>query len=233
MVTIFHLMLQRNHFFIFLLCYFLFVFNIGYSQTYYYKQIKVIQEQIEKVGNETGQFITFNPKGCYDSDKEGISVGNGFLKYIKTENNIRIYKGDSFWGEAYYYVSTDFKRINISLQNEVKIYVYTKEYSTNRTTSYYVKNNTINTIPITTTSPLETISNISNGQEMEHSKLVRTTCSFCKGTGLNPLKTYGPDYTGGSVITLQYCEICGKMDKYHQHETCPSCGGKGYTESYK
>lgn len=68
---------------------------------------------------------------------------------------------------------------------------------------------------------------------MEHSKLVRTTCSFCKGTGLNPLKTYGPDYTGGSVITLQYCEICGKMDKYHQHETCPSCGGKGYTESYK
>lgn len=231
MVLIFYSLTQKKYF-LFIL-FLLFVYNIGHSQTYYYKQIKVIQNQIEKIGNETGQFITFNSKGCYDSDKEGISVGNGFLKYIKTENNIRIYKGDSYWGEAYYYVSIDFKRINIKLRNKFEIYVYTKENPANRMTSYYTKNNTTSPVPVIMTSPLETISNISNSQDVKQSKLVRTTCSFCKGSGISPLKSYGPDYTGGRIVTIQYCETCGKMDEYHYHESCPSCGGKGYIESYK
>ena len=62
-------------------------------------------------------------------------------------------------------------------------------------------------------------------------QLKKTMCSFCNGTGKNPLKSFGPQYTS-EVVTLQYCEICGAMSEIHYHDSCPSCLGKGYTESY-
>lgn len=40
-------------------------------------------------------------------------------------------------------------------------------------------------------------------------------CTFCNGTGLSPIKSYGPDFTGS-----------GKQG--HYHETCPACRGLGY-----
>ena len=62
--------------FIFLHIVFCFICNWAICQTYYYQQIKIVKNDVEKSGDNTGQFITFTPNACYDSDKEGYSVNN-------------------------------------------------------------------------------------------------------------------------------------------------------------
>lgn len=204
------------------------------AQTYFYKQIKVVIDDQPYSGNNTGQFITFNEKGCYDSDKEGYTVNNGFLKYIKTDKHIRIYWGDSYWGKAYYYITENLDRINVKLVVEDKIYVYAKSDPTNEKTSYYAKNRTTGRNPIILTSPDQSFGDKSSQTTHGTSKhLVRKTCTFCNGTGKNPLKFFAADYTGGRVVTIEYCPICGKSEEKHYHETCPSCRGLGYTEVYE
>lgn len=64
-------------------------------------------------------------------------------------------------------------------------------------------------------------------------KLVRKTCTFCNGSGKNPAKEYGPDYTGGREITIDYCPICNTSGRSHYHTSCPSCLGRGYNEVYE
>lgn len=202
------------------------------AQTYYYKQTKVVIDDQPHPGDNTGQFITFNEKGCYDSDNEGYTVDNGFLKYIKTKNHIRVYWGDSYWGKAYYHVSENLDRINVKLVGENKIYVYSRSAPTNAKTSYYAKNSAEDKNHFILVSPVQSgeSSPVRPGQTK---RLIRKTCTFCKGTGKNPLKSFGPDYTGGQVITIEYCPICGKSEKKHYHEACPSCQGLGYTEAYE
>lgn len=54
----------------------------------------------------------------------------------------------------------------------------------------------------------------------------RKVCTLCNGWGKWKIK-YAPQY--GSVNTpREWCEICGKYDYLHHHETCSACGGSGY-----
>lgn len=104
-------------------------FSLKGQQTIYYQQEKIISlpEKKEKQGNhhKEGMFLTFNPKGCYDSDKKGYDVGNGFREIVSTGNNTTLYIGDSYWGNgAIYKVTHDKSRINITIGN--KIYVYAR-----------------------------------------------------------------------------------------------------------
>lgn len=98
------------------------------QKSIYYQQEKIIDHftKSEVVGkhHEEGMFLTFNQQGCYDSDKNGCDVGNGFREEVsKTEKTI-LYIGDSFWGNgATYKVAQDKSRINIIVGNKIYVYV--------------------------------------------------------------------------------------------------------------
>ena len=61
--------------------------------------------------------------------------------------------------------------------------------------------------------------------DSEQSSTSRTTCSLCKGKGwIKGSKT--PTY--GSTGT-HWCSECSEnVNASHSHDSCPSCGGKGY-----
>ncbi len=52
-----------------------------------------------------------------------------------------------------------------------------------------------------------------------------STCSFCHGTGVSPIKKSVTSYGNSSSV---YCAECGSYSSPHYHESCPSCGGRGY-----
>ena len=58
----------------------------------------------------------------------------------------------------------------------------------------------------------------------------RVTCTLCNGTGKSPTKIFPPQYTLYPTLMDKRCEICGDIES-HSHGTCPSCRGRGYTES--
>lgn len=114
-----------------------------FSQTYYYKQVAKVSKGVRSVGNNSGQFITFTKDGCYDSDKNGISVDNGFQNYKKYENAILYYLGSSYWGDQCQYCFNEAKdRLNIIPDNENGvIYVYQRVNApVGIKTCYYIKN---------------------------------------------------------------------------------------------
>ncbi len=115
-----------------------------FSQAYYYKQTSKVSNGIRSAGNNSGQFITFTKDGCYDSDKNGISVNNGFQNYKKYENGILYYLGSSYWGNQCQYCFNAAKnRLNIIPDNETGIiYVYQRVNApVGIKTCYYIKNN--------------------------------------------------------------------------------------------
>jgi hypothetical protein len=61
--------------------------------------------------------------------------------------------------------------------------------------------------------------------------LKRKPCSFCNGTGISPIAS--PVAAYGST-EQHYCPTCRTMvsAEHGVHLTCPSCQGKGYSESY-
>jgi hypothetical protein len=74
-------------------------------------------------GDNTGQFITFTRRGCYDSDKNGMQAGDGFFAYQGIDNDVHVYEGDTYWGKAFYYFTRDFNKYNVRAPDGV-IYVY-------------------------------------------------------------------------------------------------------------
>jgi len=97
-------------------------------QIAYYKHTKVVgKDGRETAGDNTGQFIRFTDKSCYDSDKDGIGVGNGYLMYKGMVNGVYVYSGDSFLGgkDGYYYFNNDLSRLNIQTADGVT-YKYEK-----------------------------------------------------------------------------------------------------------
>lgn len=218
------MMINRRNKISFLLL-FLFVNILAIGQTYYYKQTKIVVNKQTNKGDYSGQFITFISDRCYDSDNKGYTVENGVLQLLKETANIKIYYGPSYWGKAYYYVSNDFNRINIKIEDNGKILVYEKSIPNSGTyTSYYTKRANRIIAPI---SP--TIDNPKNAV----GKIVKEVCPVCKGSGRSPHTQPGTNFTGGQVTSIEYCEICGKYSERHTHGTCENCLGKGYVEHYK
>lgn len=206
------------------------------GQTYYYKQVKVVDasKQIHE-GDNTGQFITFTHHGCYDSDKNGIDVKNGFLKLLKETSSLKVYNGNTYWGVAYYYVTSDFNRINIKLESNGTILVYERKIPEAQIlTSSLIKNN-LKSNPTSVYNPIyhNPIENNTHSSVEDSKKMTKEICTRCNGTGRSPIKSYSSDYTGGEYVTLERCTICGEYGKSHYHGTCESCLGKGYNYKYK
>lgn len=104
----------------------LFLFgHICYAQTYYYKLTKTIINGEHNTNVSGGQFITFDGKRCFESDKFGKNVGNGTLVYEAENSKVN----ETFWGSCYYsknayfIFNSDRSLLNINT-NAGKIYVY-------------------------------------------------------------------------------------------------------------
>ncbi|WP_347146715.1 hypothetical protein [Parabacteroides goldsteinii] len=123
------------------------VFTNG--QIYFYKQEKVIDINTKEVkkGDLTGQFVTFNNKGCYDSDRGGNSEDNGFLSYLFENEKYVTYQGETYWGEAKYRVSLDKSRINVVLSNKILVYIKT-QFPTGQQTCSLIKQQNENGVNI-------------------------------------------------------------------------------------
>lgn len=94
--------------------------------TYYYKLTKKIKDGEEYTNTAGGQFVSFVNNICYDSDKYGISVGNGQLTFHEEySNNSKTYIGNSYFGNVVYRFKTDMSVLNI-IVNKNLIYVYKK-----------------------------------------------------------------------------------------------------------
>lgn len=194
------------------------------AQTYMYKRIMIVTNGNKQIVNDDAHYITFNKKGCYESDKNGISDnGNKFIKFTKDENNLHCYYGGGFYGDAFYYFSLDYSRLNIKTGNS--IYVYTQDIPSRTTASLRKKQDNPGG---TLLAPVPIIID-DNNNSTPSTKLRRNRCNYCKGTGVDPSPTYGPNYTGKP--NSKYCDVCCAVKDSHYHAKCPSCGGKGYYET--
>lgn len=209
---------------IFFLCLFLFVQAVE-SQTYLYKRIMIVKNgQKEKV-NDDAHYLTFNDKGCYESDKNGFSNISKFIKFTKNENGLHCYYGEGYYGRASYYFSQDYSRLNIKMGNV--IYVYQRDSVNKITASFRKPKSNINSTIVPYVANPE---NNGDSRRTKSMTLHKEKCTFCSGTGVNPVPVYSPNYSGKSNSV--YCSYCKEIKDAHHHDKCPSCGGNGYIEKY-
>ncbi len=97
------------------------------AQTYYYRYTKSIINGVTDTNVSGGQFITFDGKKCFESDKYGNNVGNGSMAYeanYSRQLNLEIYWGACFHGKnAYMKFNADRSVMEIET-NTGKFYVY-------------------------------------------------------------------------------------------------------------
>ena len=97
--------------------------SLFYAQTRFYRLSSVVENDSKKSAGSSGIFVTFNEKGCYDSDKDGFSMNHGFLKYSGSNDRGILYQGQSYWGIADYHFAPDYSVLNVRDKHGVT-YVY-------------------------------------------------------------------------------------------------------------
>ena len=234
---------------------FIFVIIIGhniYAQTYYYKYIKSVYKGVENKDVNGGQFITFNGKKCYESDRNGYSVGNGSMSYEDEYSNNQIYV---YWGACYYSNNAYFKfnrdssLLNIET-NAGKIFIYEKSTPpSNVTTCSLIRQQdpthlTSNGNKQQSSSPLLSMQNsqpqvivvegnsVGDNQQRQRPQRqepIKHECPLCHGEKWIVHNSYPPMY--GQTNYKVRCDRCGKefmKSTGHQHIICTQCRGLGY-----
>lgn len=56
-----------------------------FGQTYRYKRIMIVDGSYKKNVNDDAHYITFNNKGCYESDSKGYAETGNFISFTKNE----------------------------------------------------------------------------------------------------------------------------------------------------
>lgn len=211
--------------------------------TFYYKLTKKIQNGVEYTNTGGGQFISFLDNTCYDSDKYGISVGNGELKFDEYySNSTKTYVGNSYFGNVVYRFKSDLSILNI-IVNKNLVYVYKRDIPpTNQTSCTLIRQKKSNEISsnqaIHTPMYSDGYSNSYDDSNAMNDKSnissqktkVRKKCPYCtNGERIQheSVSTYGVD--GPKV----YCSTCNKYFSYgtvHAHHKCNYCKGRGYIE---
>lgn len=93
-------------------------YHFGPNTTYYFERVAVVNNGEKSPDNGDGHYLTITPKGVYESDHEGNSMGKGFLKKVNEYNGHSYYSGNTFLGnELEYAFNKDYSRLNIRKPN--------------------------------------------------------------------------------------------------------------------
>ena len=108
-------------------------YHFGSNTTYYYERVAVVTNGEKSPENGDGHYITITPKGLYESNHEGNSMGKGFLKKENESNGHSYYSGTAFLGsDLEYAFNRDYSRLNIRKPNGViLVYKATKKSDNN------------------------------------------------------------------------------------------------------
>lgn len=99
------------------------------AETYQYKRVKIVRSGVETACNDDCHYITFTPKGCYESDASGLTdFPDDFLSLQSSAGGKLCYSGRGYYGNARYYFTSDLERLNIYLPGN-EIYVYRRQTS--------------------------------------------------------------------------------------------------------
>lgn len=208
------------------------LFSQNNFETLYYERIEVVKEGKCMADIGDGHYITFNDKGCYDSDKDGFTEKTGFRAYEGLDNGITSYYGDSYFGKARYLFNPSKSRMNVIIDKTGDIYVYVKKdnpnaaYSRRSEHASPTAGNSSGTPPIIITAPPVIYGGSGGGQGNTSG---RQQCYACNGTGKGWDEiVYAPNYTGKD--NSKYCAQCGHTSPAHTHirHSCASCNGRGY-----
>ena len=161
------------------------------QKTYLYKRVMIVKNGTKTNKNDDAHYITFTDKGCYESDKDGFTTNNGFVKFTKNENNMHCYYGSCSFGTAHYYFSNDYSRLNVRLDDNIT-YVYQRELSGKTTASRRSthSNSSSSSGSGVYVAPPPVINNGgtsiggSSGSSSSHSSSTYTKCTSCNGTGV-------------------------------------------------
>ena len=242
---------------------FLFAIVFGQSvnaQTYYYRYTKSIIKGVTNTNVSGGQFITFNGKKCFESDKYGNNVGNGSMVYdAENSRQVETYWGSCYWSKnAYMKFNNDKSLMNIET-NAGKIYVYKRATApANVTTCSLIRKpepssgGSSGSGGYTSSYPVQTYpqdgyteggtynngnsgsSNQSNSNSYHQDKPQKTRykCLACNGKGSIERNDGSIEHYGGRAY-MKRCPTCGNeywSTTFHRHETCKNCHGRGYQE---
>lgn len=220
-----------------------------FSQTYYYQLTKEIRGGRENTNVNGGQFITFQGETCFESDRQGRSVGNGLMKLDRYESKeYKTYSGGCYYGNnALFRFNDDQSLLNI-ITNAGRVYVYRRRTPpSGATTCSLIKRPepSVNTVfPTITASPVQAqVTQPSHTPSSTSATGIHSTtgkqptrkwidCSMCHGSGRMVYDTHPSTY--GINRPDVYCSECGRYwpaSFGHSHITCKVCHGKrGYYE---
>lgn len=229
------------------------------AQTYYYRYTKSIIKGVTNTDVSGGQFITFDGKKCFESDKYGNNVGNGSMAYdAENSRQVETYWGSCYWSKnAYMKFNADKSLMNIET-NAGKIYVYKRATApANVTTCSLIREPEPSggggggsggyTPPVYTDQPNYPQGGYGSGgttidpgggttpvrPERVKREKVRRTCSACNGKGT--YEKNGSAVSFGTATHKIRCNVCGYEywnTQTHSHPSCPTCHGRGYIEEW-
>lgn len=196
-------------------------------RTYYYEFVaQVGNDGVRKEKSGDGQCYTFTQNSCYESDNEGNDQSLGVLRYVNFANNIYVYSGKAFYGEADYFFSSDYNHLNIKTKAGVTYILKRKVAPSGFIASNHKKIKEqieiMTTVPVVTV-PITTMPETGSSSSSSQRSGLQTEyydCPSCYGTGNCPI-CHGSGhtsaiYTGGEMK----CPSC-------RWGRCSSCNGTG------
>lgn len=201
----------------FKLLYIFLIYNLFASaQTVYYYELSN--------GKGDGHYITVTSKSCYDSDAKGVSLENGVRLYKGVQGNQHVFYGNSPFGSAYYYFSSDYRSLKIQVDKGNTLY-YTRKIAAAGTISAHgqAPKGDGGTIPMPdiSTSPYPS-SGTSSTTNTTITPTAPRPCAGCGGSGMCSMchgrGWYKNTYSGD----IYQCSSCGGTGR------CRVCHGKGH-----
>lgn len=204
----------------------------------YYKMANTIKNGITSTDVSGGQFICIVGNDCCESNKFGVSVGNGLLKYCKASSDEKriVYIGSSYWGDNTTFVFNSDKSKLVVVDNHGNKYVYKRDTppagvttcslirkQEKKAETEWIPGPTPNPFPpqpnpyspMPTPNPTPTPT--PNPREVRQ---VTKDCTACHGSG-NCANCDGKKWhygIGGAIVDCTNCNRTGN---------CPYCGGRG------
>lgn len=180
------------------------------AQTSYYKLTKKVVNGTTSTSVSGGQFISFSDDCCYESDKDGYSVGHGRLQYKYSSNGVKTYIGNAYWGKVAFKFNSDKSVLNVVDGDNVYVYRRTSAPAGANTCSLIRKSQSSGySAPMGTDIP-----NASSVPEYEsgtnpykgHYETREERCVECNGRGYNVQYIY---HGGSNSSSMQRrCSFC-------------------------